>query len=73
MSLLARDRSRSPDKKGKGKAKAKVRGQQHVALPPGLCCLVAGSVASLKIFVKPGRCKNFTINVEANDTVDDVN
>jgi hypothetical protein len=31
------------------------------------------SDASLMIYVKPGRFKSYTINVEANDTVDDVN
>jgi hypothetical protein len=57
---VARDRSRSPGHKGKGKAK--VREIHRYSVYTGMM-----------IFVKPGRFKKFTINVEANDTVDDVN
>jgi hypothetical protein len=59
---VARDRSRSPGQKGKGKGKAKVREIHRYSVYTGMM-----------IFVKPGRFKKFTINVEANDTVDDVN
>ena len=57
MSLLAR-RDRSRSPGKKGKGKGKAN---------------PCSDASLMIYVKPGRFKTTTINVEANDTVDDVN
>ena len=57
MSLLAR-RDRSRSPGSKGKGKGKAN---------------PCSDASLMIYVKPSRFKKTTINVEVNDTVDDVN